>query len=270
MQSKTNVYAIDGKVLKQVNVPNVFNEKYDDKLIRRAVIAIHTANLQPQGVKPYAGRDFSVEYEGMRDMPTQERTINIERARLPRMKNRRHLIEGRVISVPRAVGGPKAHPPQVGKILIERINDKERKKAVKSAIASTAKKELILARHKISDKIELPLVIENTFENLDKTKKVVDVLKKLNVYSDVENAKDKKHLRAGKGKLRGKKYKHKISLLIVTGKKSNVYKAARNLEGVDICTVDSLNAELLAPGTHAGRLVLWSEDAFMKLGELYG
>ena len=42
--------------------------------------------------------------------------------------------------------------------------------------------------------------------------------------------------------------------------------AAKNLAGVDVCLVDNLNVELLAPGTHSARLTLWTEDAVRKLG----
>ncbi|NOR47934.1 MAG: 50S ribosomal protein L4, partial [Methanosarcinaceae archaeon] len=73
------------------------------------------------------------------------------------------------------------------------------------------------------------------------------------------------HIRAGKGKLRGRKYKHKKSVLIVAGEQSLITKAANNLSGVDVATVDSLNAELLAPGTHAGRLTIWTESAISNL-----
>ncbi|KAF5039313.1 Ribosomal protein L4/L1 family protein [anaerobic digester metagenome] len=78
-------------------------------------------------------------------------------------------------------------------------------------------------------------------------------------------AKYGRHIRAGRGKLRGRKYKHKKSVLIVAGENSPILKAARNLSGVDVVTVDSLNAELLAPGTHAGRLTVWTESAIGKL-----
>ena len=68
----------------------------------------------------------------------------------------------------------------------------------------------------------------------------------------------------------GWKKKVKKSILIVTGKKANVFKAARNLPGVDVCVAQNLNAELLAPGCVPGRLVLWSESAIKALDEKGG
>jgi large subunit ribosomal protein L4e len=55
------------------------------------------------------------------------------------------------------------------------------------------------------------------------------------------------------------------SLLIVVGSDSGISKAARNLPGVDITEVHGLNAELLAPGTHPGRLVVWTRSAISRL-----
>ena len=100
-----------------------------------------------------------------------------------------------------------------------------------------------------------------------KTKEVIKALKALKVYEAVEDAKDKRKIRAGKGKRRGRKYKKRKSILIVIGKDAPLYKAARNLEGIDICAVRNLNAELLAPGTEPGRLTVWSEDAIKTLVE---
>ena len=72
-------------------------------------------------------------------------------------------------------------------------------------------------------------------------------------------------IRAGKGKRRGRRYKSGTSVLIVINEDKGLVKAARNIKGVDISTVDNLNAELLAPGTHAGRLTIWTESALEKL-----
>ena len=112
---------------------------------------------------------------------------------------------------------------------------------------------------------ELPIVTENALENLEKTKQVIEALQAIGVYEDVLRAKYGRHIRAGRGKLRGRKYKHKKSILIVAGDDAPILKAARNLSGVDVATVSSLNAELLAPGAHAGRLTIWTESAIEKL-----
>jgi large subunit ribosomal protein L4e len=87
----------------------------------------------------------------------------------------------------------------------------------------------------------------------------------LGLGDDLERASNGRSVRAGKGKMRGRKMKTPKSLLIVVGSDSGVSKAARNLPGVDTAEVQGLNAELLAPGTHAGRLVVWTTSAIARL-----
>ena len=65
--------------------------------------------------------------------------------------------------------------------------------------------------------------------------------------------------------MRGRRYKQRKSVLIVTG--NEPLREARNLAGVDAVAVNQLNAELLAPGTQAGRLTIWTESAIRRLEE---
>lgn len=264
---KAQVYAIDGKPLKKIELPEVFEKEPHFDLIKRAVLAIQSARRQPKGAFVLAGRDNSAEYRGWRGLPTMERSINVGRARLPRLKNRRHLLQGRVARVPEARGGVRAHPPKTEKKFVEGINKKEKKAATQSAIACTAKIELVRKRGHRFGELALPVVVENKFEGLAKTREVKDVLIKLNLFSDVERAKGKRRIRSGKGKRRGRKYKKAKSLLLVTTKKCHLFQAARNLEGVDIVPVKELNAELLAPGAVPGRLTVWTENAIRGLGD---
>ena len=53
------------------------------------------------------------------------------------------------------------------------------------------------------------------------------------------------------------------------GQDKGISKAARNHPGVEVVVVDNLNAELLAPGTHPGRLTMYTTSALEKLGELF-
>ena len=85
----------------------------------------------------------------------------------------------------------------------------------------------------------------------------------------VEKAKANREIRAGKGKKRGRKYKKRKSVLVVVGKPCSAIKAARNLEGVDVVEARNLNAELLAPGALAGRLVLYTEGALKEIGKKF-
>ncbi len=165
---------------------------------------------------------------------------------------------------PGTVSGRRAHPPKAEKELKQKINVKERKKAISSAIAATAIKDIVAKRnHKFK---EVPLVINKNFEHLSKTKDVIDTLNKLGLNEELKRI-SKKKVRAGKGKSRGRPYKKKKGPLLVVANKCELQKAAKSLQGIEITTVKSLNAELLAPGAEPGRLTVWSEGAIEKLAK---
>jgi large subunit ribosomal protein L4e len=149
------------------------------------------------------------------------------------------------------------------------VNKKERRKAIRSAIAATGNAAYVRLRgHRLADNVELPLIVDDSFTNLKKTTEVVESLKALGVWDDVLRAKPRK-VRAGRGKMRGRRYKTKRSVLIVIPReaeeKKPILHAAKNLPGVDVAYAEALNAELLAPGTHPGRLTIWTESSLANL-----
>jgi large subunit ribosomal protein L4e len=64
--------------------------------------------------------------------------------------------------------------------------------------------------------------------------------------------------------------KRSVGPLIVVAENKGIVEAARNVPGVDVVTIANLNVEMLAPGTHPGRLTIWTSSAIERLGELYG
>jgi large subunit ribosomal protein L4e len=164
------------------------------------------------------------------------------------------------------VGGRRAHPPKVERNWKEKMNKKENQLARNSALAATAAKEIVTKRgHRFDEKVTLPIVIEDGFENIKKTKEVVEILEKIGINSDILRSANGKHVRAGKGKMRGRRYRVPKSLLIVS-LKEELKKSSENLSGVDITKPHQLNIELLAPGGIAGRLTIITKSALTKLG----
>ncbi|MBW9220054.1 50S ribosomal protein L4 [Methanothermococcus sp. SCGC AD-155-N22] len=251
---RTKVYGVDGSEKGEIELPSVFETDYRPDLIRRAFLSAFTARLQPKGVDPMAGKRTSAKSIG--------KGHGMARVRRTR--------EGKAAFVPQAVGGRRCHPPKVEKILHERINKKERIKALMSAIAASANSELVRNRgHVVEDVPSIPLVIENEFEGVSKTKEVFEIFKNLGLDKDVERAKNGIKIRAGKGKMRGRRYRKPKSVLVVVSDLCNAVKGARNLPGVDVITVDSLGILHIAPGGDAGRLTLWTEGAIEKLRERF-
>jgi large subunit ribosomal protein L4e len=246
-----NIIDLSGNASGQIELPSVFEEEYRPDIIKRTVLAAQANRLQTYGPHFYAGMNTSAQSWGPGHGVS----------RVPRLKNGR-----KAAGIPMAVGGRRSHAPQPNADYSEKVNKKERRKAIRSAIAATASSGLVGARgHRFTR--ELPIVANNDLESLSKTTDVIKFLVAAGLWDDVQRAKDGRHIRAGKGKLRGRKYKGRKSLLIVAGNDSGLGKAARNLPGVDFVTVERLNAELLAPGTKAGRLTVWTESSLEKLAK---
>jgi large subunit ribosomal protein L4e len=137
-------------------------------------------------------------------------------------------------------------------------------------VAATANQELVELRgHQIENVPQIPLVVDDDLSKIKKTSETREILKKLGVMEDVVRAKAGRKIRAGRGKTRGRKYKIPKGPLLVVGEDKGISLGARNHPGVDIVVVDNLNAELLAPGTHPGRLTIYTKSAIEKLGELF-
>ncbi|MGC2359685.1 MAG: 50S ribosomal protein L4, partial [Thermoplasmata archaeon] len=72
------------------------------------------------------------------------------------------------------------------------------------------------------------------------------------------------HVRAGRGKRRGRMRRTPRSLLIVTSAPGKA-RGFRNFSGVEVVPVLRLTTEDLAPGGAAGRLTLFSQSAVESL-----
>lgn len=257
VRKTARIFNLAGKPVGRIELPSVFSTPLRPDLIRRAVLAMQTSRFHPQGRDPMAGKRTTAESRG----------TGMGIARIPRRKG----PGGRGAFAPGTVGGRQGHPPTSKKNILKKIPQKERRLALLSAIAATASKEVVKARgHDIVDIIGFPLVVTNDFEGLKKTKEVEGVLIRLGILSDIFRVRESRKIRAGKGKSRGRKTKQASGPLMVVDENKGVVEAAENIPGVQAVTVTNLNVELLAPGTHPGRLAIWTSQAIEKLAELYG
>jgi large subunit ribosomal protein L4e len=260
--NKIPLYDLKGKEIKKIDVGSIFRTPFRPDVIKRCVLASRRNRQIPYGVDPRAGKKTSAESWG----------TGRGAARIPRVKGSRTHSASRGALIPFAVGGRRTHPPNGMQNFTEKINKKEKILARKSAIACTANPILIESRgHIIEDIKSLPLIISDDLESLEKTSEVQTVLDHLGLSYDLTKAKRRNaQIRPGKGKRRGRKYKKGKSVLVVIGHDYGVGAAARNLPGVDVVVADQLNIEHLAPGTHPGRLTLWTKSAidFLRESEL--
>ncbi|PSP80210.1 50S ribosomal protein L4 [Halobacteriales archaeon QS_1_68_20] len=248
---KATVRDLDGEDADDLDLPDVFETPHRPDLVKRAVLAAQANRTQDHGADPYAGLRTSAESPGSgRGM-----------AHVPRANNR-----GR--RVPHTVKGRRAHPPKSEKDRTKDLNDKERKLAVRSAVAATTDADLVAERgHEVDEDLDLPLVVSDEFEDLVKTKEVVAFLEEVGVHADVERADEGRSVRAGRGTTRGRKYREPSSILFVTSSEAGPSKAARNLAGADVATAANVSAEDLAPGAQPGRLTVWTESAVEEVAE---
>jgi len=259
------LYGLDGRVVGQVELPRSFSTPHRPEVIARAVFAVQSRRRQPYGSDALAGKRTSAHYHGRR----HERfcMMNREMSRMPRIHGRSAgWMAWRARFAPHAVKGRRAHPPMVGKVWEQKVNSKEHALAIRSALAACANAELLAARGHQAKEL---FVVVDDFENLAKTKDVVALAEKLNLAREIERCKERK-VRAGKGKARGRRYKKKKGLLVVTAQPCNALKACRNMAGVDAVDLGRLDAELLAPGAHAGRLLLITKGALALVDDVFG
>jgi large subunit ribosomal protein L4e len=238
-----NVYGIDGSVKGSIELPRVFSVPLRVEVIRRAVISEQSYELQPQGHSVLAGMQTSARYYGR--MHSYRTGRHMGRAIRPRQKLGGGQ-QGDVRRIPSATKGRRAHPHKVEKIIEERINKKEYLLALSSAIAATA-----------PTKGQVPLVVSNAIESVKKTKDILKVFDKLGLSEKIAASHDPK--------IGGSRYsvrRHfKKAFLFVAGKECDALKAARNIPGVEACTVSKITVGKLAPGGYPGIRTLWSEDA---------
>lgn len=263
MIMKVEVRDMDNKKIGTIDLPEQFDEPIRDDLISRAVLAIQSRLRQAYGSSPLAGlrhstnlsrrrRDYRGSYgHGISRVP---------RKILSRNGRRMYWVGAQA---PGTVGGRRAHGPKASKEWDQKINAKERRKALRAALAATIDANSVTKRgHRVPE--GYPFVLDDAFESLAKTAEVVKVFKALGLSHEMERTAHKK-VRAGRGKSRGRKYKAPVGPLLVVSGDCPISKAARNMAGVTIKRVNELSANELAPGCVPGRLTLFTKAAVEKI-----
>jgi len=245
-------------------LPEQFNEAYRPDLIQRAVQALQSSARQSYGNHPEAGKRSSSKTSKRRRKYRGTYGFGISRVRRKILSRRGTRFNWVGAFSAQAVGGKRAHPPKGNRIWERKINKKENSMAIRSAMGAALNRNIVEKRgHRLPQ--QYPFIIDNQFESLQKTIEVKKVLAELGFQEELQRSSVKK-VRAGIGKLRGRRYRRKKGLLIIVGKEDcPALKAAKNIPGVDAVPAHSLNAELLAPGALPGRVTLWTKNAVERI-----
>ena len=249
-QRNVKIFGADGKATGELSLPSVFTAVLRRDIITKAVVAQQSHRFQAQGRNPMAGKRTTAESFGV------GRGIS----RVPRVGGHGPL-SGTAAFAPGTMGGRMAFPPVTSKRTAKSMNRKERRVALDSAIAATGSKDLVRVRgHKFDEDIDLPLVVTDEVEKFSKSSAAKSFLTAIGVWDDIDRVKKSK-------RIRGKNRKHSVGPLLVVSEYQGAQRAFENFEGVDIVRVKDLSVEALAPGTHPGRLVIWTESAIKTLSD---
>jgi len=237
------VYSATGEVQGNVRLPDVYRVPVRKDLIHRVFMSEFTAAIQPKGRDPMAG------------MRTTAVSLGIHHglARVPRVKG-----STRARLAPFVRGGRLAHPPRVDENIKEEVNKLERLMGTMSALAATAYVDLVRTRGHVFEASAVPIVVDSAvLQSVKRTREARELLKKLGVYSDVERAAEGTKVRAGKGKMRGRRYVEPKSVLFVLEDHASPFAiAVKGLPGVDVVEPQLVSVLELAPGGVPGRLTV--------------
>ncbi len=259
---KANILTIDGKKKSQIELPKCFSEKIRPDLIQKI---IETKKIkQPYGPSLVAGNQSSISGKIVHRRHVWKSQYGRGMSRIPRKAMSRKGSQFNWVGAesPNARGGRRAHPPKtISMININKTNKKELGLALRSALSATIIPSLILKRYGTLKelKIQMPIILESNITSL-KSKQLLSGLK-LILEDLFKIAVKKKSIRAGIGKLRGRKYKKTAGALIVIGNKEKLKSSY-----FDIVNVNQLSVLDLANGG-VGRLTIYTEEAIKDLGE---
>jgi len=245
----------------QIKLPHVFTAPIRQDIVHFVHSNVAKNHRQAYAVSPGAGHQHSAESWGT------GRAV----ARIPRVSGGGTSRAGQGAFANQCRKGRMFAPTKTWRRWHRKVNVNQKRFAVASALAASALPSLVMARgHKVEKIPEIPLVIEDSIESITKTKQAVAALETLGAMEDVLKSKDSRKLRCGKGKMRNRRHVQRRGPLIVYGEDAGIVRAFRNLPGVEIQSVDSLNILQLAPGGHLGRFIIWTKSAFSKLSQIYG
>eukprot|EP00560_Eucampia_antarctica_P008139 CAMPEP_0197825074 /NCGR_PEP_ID=MMETSP1437-20131217/2200_1 /TAXON_ID=49252 ORGANISM="Eucampia antarctica, Strain CCMP1452" /NCGR_SAMPLE_ID=MMETSP1437 /ASSEMBLY_ACC=CAM_ASM_001096 /LENGTH=378 /DNA_ID=CAMNT_0043424925 /DNA_START=123 /DNA_END=1259 /DNA_ORIENTATION=- len=255
------VFSTSGEKVGETSLPAVMTAPLRPDIVQFVHTNMNKNHRQAYAVSIKAGKQVSASSWGT------GRAV----ARIPRVGGGGTSRSGQGAFGNMCRGGRMFAPTKTWRKWHRKINTTQKRYAVASALAASAVPALVMARgHRIEEVPEIPLVIDNSLETTQKTSVAKDILAAIGAIADVQKAADSKTIRAGKGKMRGRRYTLRRGPLIIYSSNDGVEQSFRNLPGVELCCVERLNLLQLAPGGHMGRFCIWSESAIKALDTIYG
>ena len=257
---KTNTFSTNGTKEGEIELPLIFSTPFRRELIHKAFTNLNSHKFQPQGRHPTAGQDVVADSN---DPPTGQGV-----SRVARMSGGGGGRQGQGGEVASTRGGRQAHPPIVEKVIYKKLNKKENRLALCSAIAATASKDLVKQRgHKVDEIESFPIVVSDDIESVSKASEMSKILESMKLSQDVKRLTSRKP-RTGKSSLRGRSKKVGKSVLFVVKDVSKISKAIGAFPGIEAVKAKDVSVLDLSPGSDPIRLTVYSKSAIEEIGKI--
>lgn len=257
---KITTYSTSGSKEDEVELPLVFSTPFRNDLLHKAYVNLESHRFQSQGRYEMAGMNVVARSN---HPPTGH-----GQSRVARMRGGGGGRQGEGAQVASTRGGRQAHRPYSEKVVYKKLNKKENKLALCSAIAATTSKELVKSRgHKIEKIESFPIVVSDDIESISKAKDMEKFLDSFQLKPDIDRLR-KRRIRSGKSSLRGRKTKVGKSVLFVAKDTKNLVMACGSFPGVDVRSLNELSVLDLAPGAVPIRLTVFTKGAIQELSKI--
>jgi large subunit ribosomal protein L4e len=257
---KAKLYDNKGREKSSVDLPKNFNSKIREDILAKVFETQKFIYAQSYGAKEGAGAQYSASGISKKKRHDWKATYGKGISRIPRKVMSRHGASfnwiGATVSSTR--GGRRPHAPRSAKNSFKKINKKELSIAFNSALAGTFDQKSI--ENKYNKKIESGIIFDESILKA-KSKDFFAALKSI-LGDSFEKAIKKKTVRAGIGKLRGRKYKSNAGAIFIIASSEEMKR-----KGLDVVKVNELKISDLSPNGEPGRIAFYTQNAIKEIGE---
>lgn len=255
---KAKLFDDKGKEKGSIELPKNFSGRIRFDILARVFDAQRGLHMQSYGSMQGAGAQYSASGISIKARHKWKGSYGKGISRIPRKIMSRHGASfnwiGATVSSTR--GGRRPHAPRSEKVLIKKINKKELIIAFNSALIGTVDTKALAT--KFGKKTQGGFIFNEKILDT-KTKDFFEALR--NVFGEnYSKVLKTKSIRAGIGKMRGRKYKTNSGLLFVIGNKESMKR-----KGIDVVNAKNLMIRDLAPNGEPGRLVCYTENAIKDI-----
>jgi len=261
---KMQILNMEGKKVKEIELPKYFSEVIHEDIVAKVLET--KKSQQPYSPNLMAGKQHAAKGKVVHRRHVWRSGYGRGASRVPRkiFSRRGTQFNWEAAEVPFARGGMRAHPPKIIHMInTKKLNKKEMNVALLSALSATANGKFISGRYDTLKNVEIknvPFIIDKIE---GKSKIIIKSLKNILGKELFNLVLKKKSIRAGRGTMRGRKYKSNAGMLIVIGKNEKL-----KISGVDVKNANVVGVMDLAIGG-PGRLTLYTEKAIDELNRRF-